>query len=121
MPSVLVVPLRQRCSHMHLLDDVSPAHAGVVSTERNLAFLRCIRNDALLSAAEIVVKQILEPHSRDEQEVPAISAALLDVFNRSVTRHLAVVFSGCAERLVEFLQKVCKLEMRRCFEGIVVL
>src|SRR5712671_3008997 len=88
--AVLFIPLRKRRRHMHLLDDVAPAHAGVVRAEGNLAFLRRVRDDALLGTPEIVVEQILEPHARDEQEIPAILAALLDIFHGAVTRHLAV-------------------------------
>ena len=93
MTSVLLVPLGERGRHVHLLDDVAPAHAGVVGAEGNFAFLRGVRNDALLGAAEVVVEQILEPHSRDEQEVPAILAALHDVVNRAVRTNLAVVLA----------------------------
>src|SRR5581483_9160175 len=42
--AVLLVPLGERRRHVHLLDDVSPAHARVVGTERNLAFLRGVRD-----------------------------------------------------------------------------
>src|SRR5215467_6289715 len=83
----LVIPLGQRSGHMHLLDDIAPADSRVVSAERNLAFLRRIRNDALLCAAEIVIEQILEPHSRDEQEVPSISAALFNVLQSGFAAH----------------------------------
>ena len=76
---MLLVPLGERGGHVHLLDDVAPADAGVVGAEGDLAFLRGVGNDALLGAAEIVVEQILEPHAGDEQEVPAVAAALLDV------------------------------------------
>ena len=69
---VLFVPLGERRGHVHLLDDVAPADAGVVRAEGNLAFLRGVGNDALFGAAEIVVEQILEPHAGDEQEVPAV-------------------------------------------------
>ena len=82
--AVLVVPLRQRRRHVHLLDDVPPADAGVVGAERDLPFLRRVRNDAALRAAEVVVEEILEPHAGDEQEVPAVAAALLLVLDRPV-------------------------------------
>ena len=90
VPALLLVPLGERRRHVHLLDDVAPAHAGVVRAEGNLAFLRGVRNDALLGAAEIVVEQILEPHAGDEQEVPAVRAALLDVVHGAVAGDLAV-------------------------------
>src|SRR5205085_4176959 len=79
--SMLLVPLGEGGGHVHLLDDVAPAHARVVRAEADLAFLRRVRDDALLGAAEIVVPQVLEPHAGDEQEVPAVLAALLDVFD----------------------------------------
>ena len=82
--AVLFVPLGQRGGHVHLLDDVAPAHAGVVSAEADFAFLRGVRDDALLGAAEVVVEQILEPHAGDEEEVPAIRATLLDILHRAV-------------------------------------
>jgi len=37
MLSVLLVPLRDRRRLVHLLDDVAPAHAGVVRAEGDLA------------------------------------------------------------------------------------
>ena len=84
--AVLLVPLGQRGGHVHLLDDVAPAHAGVVRAEADFAFLRGVGDDALLGAAEVVVEQILEPHAGDEEEVPAIGAALLDVLHGAVAR-----------------------------------
>ena len=90
VPPMLLVPLGERGGHVHLLDDVPPAHAGVVGAEGNFAFLRGVGDDALLGAAEIVVEEILEPHARDEQEVPAILAALFDVIQGAVARHFAV-------------------------------
>ena len=121
VPAVLLVPLGERGRHVHLLDDVPPADARVVGAEADLALLRRIRNDAALGAAEVVVEQILEPHARDEQEVPAVRAALLDVGHRAVARDLAVVLARRAERLVELLQQVRQLEVRRRLERVVVL
>ncbi len=118
--SMLFVPLGQRGGHVHLLDDVSPTHTGVVGAEADLAFLGRVRNDALLRAAEVVVEEILEPHTCDEQEVPTIGAAHLDVFHRAVRRDLAVVAAGRAEALVELLQKIGDLEVLRCLRRIVV-
>src|SRR5437870_7557 len=105
--AVLVVPLGERRRHVHLLDDVAPADAGVVRAEGNLALLRGIGNDAHLGATEVVVEQILEPHARDEEEVPAVRTALLDVLNRTIALDLTIR-SGLrllrrAERLVELL------------------
>ena len=63
---MLFVPFAERGRHVHLLDDVPPADARVVSAEADLAFLRRIRDNALFRPAEIVVEQILEPHPSDE-------------------------------------------------------
>src|SRR6266705_1112091 len=120
MPPILFVPLGQSRSHMHLLDDLTPAHTGVVRTERDLTFLSRIRDDALLGAAEVIVEQILKPHSCYEQEVPSVCATPLDVLNGSITRYLAVVLARSAKGLVEFLQKVRQPEVRRRFVWIVV-
>src|SRR5215472_10961085 len=106
MPSVLVIPLGERGRHMHLLDDVAPAYPGVISAEADLAFLRGVRNDALLGTPEVVVVEILEPHAGDEQEVPAIGAALLDVVDSAIARDLAVFLVGLlgrAQGLIELL------------------
>src|SRR5258706_12969375 len=97
MPPILFVPFGQSRGHMHLLDDLTPAHTGVVSTKRNLTFLSRVRDDALLGAAEVIVEQILKPHSCYEQKVPAVCATLFDVLNGSITRYLAVVLAGGAE------------------------
>ena len=48
--AVLFVPLGERRRHVHLLDDVAPAHARVVRAEGDFAFLCGVRNDALLGA-----------------------------------------------------------------------
>ena len=117
---MLLVPLGEGGGHVHLLDDVAPAHAGVVGAEADLAFLRGVGDDALLGAAEVVVEEILEPHAGDEEEVPAIVAALLDVVHGAVAGDLAVVAAGGAEALVELLQQVDDLEVRGRLEGIVV-
>src|SRR6266852_3551365 len=90
VPPALVVPLGERGGHVHLLDDVAPADAGVVRAEGNFAFLGRVGDNALLSAPEIVVEQILKPHTGDEQEVPAILAPLRDIGHGAVTRNLAV-------------------------------
>src|SRR5947209_4048017 len=54
--TVLFVPLRERRRHVHLLNNLPPAYACVVSAERNLSLLRGIRNDAHFGSAEIIVK-----------------------------------------------------------------
>src|SRR5262249_30680237 len=63
MTSVLFIPLGQGSGHVHFLDYIAPTDAGVVSAERDLAFLCRGLNYALLSSPEVVVEQILEPHS----------------------------------------------------------
>src|ERR1019366_9487598 len=98
--------------HVHLLDDVAPADAGIVGAERNLALLRGIGNDALLGAPEIVVKEILEPHAGDEQEVPAVAAAFLDVVEGAVLAYLAIILAGGPESLIELQEQVLHAEMR---------
>ncbi len=120
VPALFLVPLGQGGRHVHLLNDVAPAHAGIVSAEGNFAFLRGVRNDALFGAAEIVVEQILEPHACDKQEVPAILAALLDVRHGAVACHLAVVAAGCAKALIKLGQHVGQLESGRSAKRIVV-
>jgi hypothetical protein len=37
MPAALLVPLGERRRHVHLLDDVTPADAGVVRAEGDVA------------------------------------------------------------------------------------
>src|SRR4051794_31632827 len=99
--AVLFVPFGERRRHVHLLDDVAPAHAGIVGAEGDFAFLRRVRNDALLGAPEIVIKQILEPHAGDEEEVPPVATPLFDIVERAVLADLAIALAGGAERLVE--------------------
>src|SRR5256714_13940912 len=82
--AVILVPFGEGGRHVHLLDDLAPADAGVVGAEGNLALLRRVRDDAHLGAAEVVVEEILEPHAGDEQEVPAIGSPLLDVLLRAI-------------------------------------
>src|SRR6185369_12278689 len=74
--AVLLIPLRDGRVLVHVLDDVAPADTRVVRAERNLTFLRAVRDDAHFSAAEVVVEEILEPHSSDKQEVPAMRSPL---------------------------------------------
>src|SRR5262245_32735688 len=97
MTSVLLLPLRDGRVLVHVLDDVSPTNTCVVSTEGDFTFLSSVRNDAHLSASEVVVEEILEPHTRDKQEVPAIGTTHLNILCTSVTANLAVVLAGQAE------------------------
>src|SRR5690349_9417346 len=75
MPAATAMPFREGCGPVHAFDDLSPADAGVVGAEGNLAFLCPIRNDAHFGAAEIVGPEILEPHAFDTQNPPVIGAA----------------------------------------------
>src|SRR5580658_8877195 len=101
MPAVFLVPLGQRGRHVHLLDDVPPTHPRVVSAEGYLTLLRGVRDNTLLRSPEIVVEQILEPHARHEQKVPAVTPAAQDVRHGPPARDVAVVVSRGTQPLVE--------------------
>src|ERR1700685_726086 len=103
MPAMLLVPLGQTRRHVHLLDDVPPTHPSVVGAEGDLTLLGGVRDNALLGPSEIVVEQILEPHARHKQQVPAVAPPAHDVSHGSLTRNIAVVASGCAQPLIELL------------------
>src|SRR5437879_10522042 len=102
---------------MHILDDLPPSNTGVIRAEGNLALLRGVRNDAHFRAAEVVIEQILEPHPRDEQEVPRIALpALHGVFVGALRRCASVLRFGLLRqcpRLVKFLEEVIQLETLR--------
>src|SRR4029079_13965406 len=100
MTAMLFVPLGERGGHVHLLDDVAPADSRVVGAEGDLTFLGRIRNDAALGASEVVVEQILEPHPGNEQEVPAVRTATVDVGLGAIGADLGVVAGGCRARPV---------------------
>ena len=72
MPAVLFVPFGEVGRLVHVLDDLPPAHASVVGAEGNLAFLSAVRNHAHLSAAEVVIEEILEPHAFDTEHAPHV-------------------------------------------------
>ncbi len=78
MLAVLLVPFGHGRILVHVLDDFAPADARVIGAEADLALLRGIGNDAHLGAAEVVIKQVLEPHAGDEEEVPRVGLAPLD-------------------------------------------
>src|SRR4029078_3829270 len=101
--AMLLIPLRNGRVLVHVLDDVSPTNPRCVSAEGDLTFLSAVRNDAHLGATEVVVEKILEPHSRDKQEVPAIRTTLLDVLFAAVTTYFAVVLASQTKRLVKLL------------------
>ena len=69
---VLFVPIFEIRRFVHVLDDLPPADPGIVSAEGNLAFLRAVRNDAHLGAAEIIVEKILKPHALDAEHAPVV-------------------------------------------------
>src|SRR5580658_2336229 len=120
MPAMLFVPLAQRGGHMHLLDDVPPTHPGVVSAKRNLTFLRGVGDDALLGPPEIVVEQVLEPHARHEQQVPAVAPATENVVHGPLARYVAVVASRSPQPLVELPQHIDGPEMLRRMKRMVI-
>src|SRR5262249_35102750 len=103
MAAMLLVPFGDGRVLVHVLDDVAPADAGVVGAETDLALLGAVRDDAHLGAAEVVIEEVLETHARDEQEVPAVFAALHDVINSAVRRGFAVILARQSESLVELL------------------
>src|SRR5690349_24962872 len=109
--TMLLIPLRDGRVLVHVLDDVSPTDSRIVGAEGNLAFLRAVRDDAHFGATEIVVEEILEPHSRDKQEVPAIRTALLDIIFAAIAADLAVVLTSQAKRLVKLLEEFVKREL----------
>src|SRR4029453_18581252 len=109
--SILFIPLSNSGVLVHVLNNVAPTDSVVVGTERNLTFLGAVRNDAHFGAAKIVVEKILKPHTRDEEEVPAIRASPSDVLFRSRAIDLAVVFSSQAKRLVKLFEELVKAEL----------
>src|SRR5438270_13678103 len=109
--SVLLVPVGEARSLVHVLDYLPPADAGVVGAETDLALLRAVGNDAHLGSAEVVVEQVLEPHARDEEEVPAVGAAGLDVLLRALAVNATVAAARESERLVELLEKLVEREL----------
>src|ERR1051326_56577 len=121
MPAMLLIPLRDSRVLVHVLDDVSPTDARVVSTEGDLAFLSAIRDDAHFCATEIIVEEILEPHTRDEQEVPAIRTTLLNVSLTAIAADFTVVLTGQAKRLVKLLEELIQSKLRRRLVRVVVL
>src|SRR6185295_15091878 len=118
---MLLIPFRDGRVLVHVLDDVSPTDTRVVSTERNFAFLSTVRDDAHFRATEVVVEQILEPHTRDKQEVPAIRTTLLDIVYATITADFAVVLTGQAKRLVKLLEEFIKRKLRWRLVRVVVL
>src|ERR1051325_1255121 len=91
---VSLIPFRDRRRLVHVLDDLSPSDAGVVGAEGNLTELSRVRNDAHFRAAEVVVEQILEPHTGDKEEVPRILPSSLNVRHGAVAHNLAVAPAG---------------------------
>src|SRR5262245_28800807 len=103
MFAVLLVPLGNAGRLVHVLDNLPPADSRVVGAEGNFAQLGGVRDDAHFRASEVVVEEILEPHSGDEQEVPRILAPLLDILEAAFALDLAVVLTRQTEGLVELL------------------
>src|SRR5262249_40625338 len=94
MFSMFFVPFRDAGGLVHVLDDLPPADSGVVRTERDFPELGGIRNDAHLRPAEVVIEEVLEPHSGNEEEVPGILPACLDVLSRPVAANFSIALSG---------------------------
>src|SRR6185436_20347721 len=69
----------------------------------------------------VVVEKILEPHSRDKQEVPAIRTTLLDVVLTTIAADLAVVLASQTKRLIKLLEELVKRELRWRLVRVVVL
>src|SRR5439155_20024766 len=88
--AVRLVPFRDRRSLVHILDDLPPTDAGVVGAEGDLAELRGIGDDAPLSATEVVIEQVLEPHSANDKEVPRKVAPFECILERPVRAAMPV-------------------------------
>src|SRR3989442_8167705 len=118
---MLFIPLSHGRVLVHVLDDVAPADTRIVRAEANFTFLRSVRNNAHLCAAEVVVEQILKPHARDKQEVPTIGAPLLDVLSTPVTTDFPIILARQPKRLIKLLKKLIKVELGRRHLGLVML
>src|SRR5262245_21646412 len=106
MFAMFLVPFGNAGCLVHVLDDLPPTDSSIVGTKRNLSELSGIWNDAHLSAAEVVIEQILEPHSCDEQEIPRITSTLLDIVHRPIAGDFAIAPARQTERLVELLHDI---------------
>src|SRR5262245_5371715 len=121
MFAVLLVPFGDTGRLVHVFNDLPPSDSGVISAERDLPELRRVGNDAHLRPSEVIVEQILEPHSCDEQEVPWIIAPLLDVVHRAIAGDFPVALPGEPERLIELSDNVGKRQAGWSAEGVVIL
>src|SRR5437588_12394097 len=74
---VLFVPFFEVGSLVHVLDDLTPTNAGVISAEGNLAFLSAVGNHAHLGAAEVVIEKVLEPHAFNTKHAPIVTRSIL--------------------------------------------
>ena len=110
--SVFFIPLAEVRGLVHVLDDLPPANAGVVSAEGDFAFLSAVRNDAHFRAAEIVVEEILKPHALDAEHAPDV------VGISGVFRLHAIVAIGtrvCRRRFEEIQNLRDRKTFRRLF------
>src|SRR6266850_7473206 len=73
MPFVLLIPVGEVRCLVHVLDDLPPADARVVSAEGDFALLSAVRNHAHFSAAEVVVEEVLKPHALDAEHTPDVA------------------------------------------------
>src|SRR5262245_2629784 len=123
--ATLLVPLGERRRHVHLLDNLTPSDARIVCAEGNFTLLRAVRDDAHLGAPKVVIEQVLKPHSRDKQEIPAVLAPLEDLPD-AIGVALPQVdaahdpASAPAELLIELLDQVDESKILWCLEWVVV-
>src|SRR5262249_22361105 len=109
----------------HLLDNLTPSDARIVCAEGNFTLLRAVRDDAHLGAPKVVIEQVLKPHSRDKQEIPAVLAPLEDLPD-AIGVALPQVYaahdpaSATAELLIELLDQVDESKILWRLEWVVV-
>ena len=122
---VSAVPLRHGRILVHVFDNLAPANAGVVSAERNLPLLRSIGDDAHFRTAEVIVEEVLKPHSGNEQEIPGVLfAALLGVFEGSIGTRISVFLHMVwrqTPRFIELPPEINERQAGRSFVWAIVL
>src|SRR5678815_1714439 len=111
MTAMLLIPFRHRRILVHILNNIAPANSRVVGTEGDFTFLCTVRNDAHFSAPEVVVKQVLEPHACDKEEVPTIRTSLFNIGLASIATDFPVVLTSQAKRLVELFKQFVKRKL----------
>ena len=126
VPPVFFVPLRHSRILVDVLDDFAPANSCVVGAEADFPLLRRVRDNAHFRAAEVVIEQILKPHSRNEKNVPPITSPLRHILVGSVGADTPIEFpgaagSGNAHGHVELFVDVPERKRRRSLQRVVVL